>query len=183
PVFRDIPKDRHTSLMASPSSSRATNRTRSSIAEHSFQGIDTPRQRERCYLCVRYDSSPMSRVAHFVRPGDMGDTTHLRHRSRRVPNGLSIGFLLLVDVSEVVGHECDDPDSVVDLLQAQPLAGNDGGDSDLLLVRADAAAAAGGDEAAAPARPPALPRAEWRMGPTWAKPASQNIRGETPCCP
>src|SRR5581483_6128033 len=64
PVFRDIPKDRHTSLMASPSSSRATNRTRSSIAEHSFQGIDTPRQRERCYLCVRYDSSPMSRVAH-----------------------------------------------------------------------------------------------------------------------
>ncbi|MGH7489817.1 MAG: hypothetical protein ACREMY_30060, partial [bacterium] len=36
------PKDRHTSDMASPSSSRATNRSRSSITEHSFQGIATP---------------------------------------------------------------------------------------------------------------------------------------------
>jgi hypothetical protein len=31
------------SLIASPSKSRATNRTRSSITEHSFHGIDTPR--------------------------------------------------------------------------------------------------------------------------------------------
>ena len=42
--LRDIPKDRQTSLMPSPSSNRATNRRRSSITELSFHGINTSRK-------------------------------------------------------------------------------------------------------------------------------------------
>ena len=60
----ELPADIASSL--SPSSRRATNRRRSSITEHSFHGIDTSRQKgEKCYPCVRYDLSPMSRVAHL----------------------------------------------------------------------------------------------------------------------
>ena len=60
------------SVMVSPSSRRDTNRRRSSITEHSFHGIDTsPGNPGKCYLCVRYDPSPMSQVAHRTtsRPG------------------------------------------------------------------------------------------------------------------
>jgi hypothetical protein len=60
--------ERQTSLIASPSSSRATNRRRSSITEHSFHGIHaSPAKGKSCYPCVRYDLSPMSRAAHLVR--------------------------------------------------------------------------------------------------------------------
>src|SRR4029077_4643793 len=54
--------------MASPSSSRATKRRRSSTTEHSFQGIATSPAVSggKCYPCVRYDLSPMSRVAHIT---------------------------------------------------------------------------------------------------------------------
>ena len=53
--------------MASPSRSRATNRRRSSMTEHSFQGIrhlPPGMPGGRCYPCVRYVLSPMSRAAH-----------------------------------------------------------------------------------------------------------------------
>ncbi len=39
--WREIPNSRHTSLMLSPSSRRATKRSRSSITEHSLHGINT----------------------------------------------------------------------------------------------------------------------------------------------
>ena len=42
--LQKIPNSRHTSLMPSPSSKRATNRRRSSITELSFHGINTSRQ-------------------------------------------------------------------------------------------------------------------------------------------
>src|SRR3546814_2387105 len=42
--LRDIPKDRHTSVMLSPFKSRATNRRRSSSTELSFHGINTSGQ-------------------------------------------------------------------------------------------------------------------------------------------
>src|SRR3546814_3926556 len=42
--LRDIPKDRHTSVMLSPFKSRATNRRRSSSTELSFHGITTSGQ-------------------------------------------------------------------------------------------------------------------------------------------
>ena len=59
----ELPAD----LASSPRrpASRATNRRRSSITEHSFHGIDTSRRKGgKCYPCVRYVLSPMSRAAH-----------------------------------------------------------------------------------------------------------------------
>ena len=47
----------------SPSSRRATKRSLSSIFDCSFHGISTSRQSEKCYPCVRYNLSPMSRAA------------------------------------------------------------------------------------------------------------------------
>ena len=59
-----------------------------------------------------------------------------------VPNGL--GFLLEVEVSEIIVHEVDKPNAVVDLLDAEFLAGQHGGDVDPLSVQAKAST--GGDE-------------------------------------
>src|ERR1700738_215038 len=82
-----------------------------------------------------------------VQPGHMGDRTYLRHgeqpRAERVVEGLQ-GSLLQIDVSEILAHKAEDPNSVVDLLDADALAGKHGGDVDLLSMHADAAA--GGDE-------------------------------------
>src|SRR5947199_8939551 len=57
---------RQTSVIASPSSRRATKRRRSSITELAFHGIHTSRlqKSEKCNPCVRYEMSPMSRAAH-----------------------------------------------------------------------------------------------------------------------
>jgi len=54
------------------------------------------------------------------------------------------GFLLQVDVAEIVVHEADDPDALVDLLDSDALNSQDGGDVDALAVHADAPA--GGHE-------------------------------------
>src|SRR5690606_20252600 len=60
-----MPKSRHTSLIPSPSSKRATNRRRSSITEVSLHGIDTSRPNtEKCNPCLRYELSPISQVGH-----------------------------------------------------------------------------------------------------------------------
>src|SRR5690606_26220415 len=62
-----MPKSRHTSLIPSPSSKRATNRRRSSITEVSLHGIDTSRPKtEKCNPCLRYEMSPISQVGHSV---------------------------------------------------------------------------------------------------------------------
>ena len=50
---------------------------------------------------------------------------------------------LVVEVSQIVVHEGDEPDSVVGLADADILAGEDGTEIDLSLFVADAAA--GGD--------------------------------------
>src|SRR3546814_20140099 len=52
--------------------------------------------------------------------------------------------LLQVDVSQIVVHEADEPNAVVDLLDSEALAGEHDGNVDLLAVHADAAA--GGDQ-------------------------------------
>jgi hypothetical protein len=54
------------------------------------------------------------------------------------------GLLLQIEVSEIVVAEADEPDAVVDFLDAKALACEHGGDVDLLAMQADAAA--GGDE-------------------------------------
>jgi hypothetical protein len=54
------------------------------------------------------------------------------------------GFLFQVDISQIIVDEADEPNSLVDLLDAEPLSGQDGGEVDFLSVDADTAA--GGDE-------------------------------------
>jgi hypothetical protein len=50
------------------------------------------------------------------------------------------GLLLQVEVSEIVVHEGDEPDAVIDFFDSEGLACEDGGDVDFLAVQADAAA-------------------------------------------
>jgi hypothetical protein len=40
-----------------------------------------------------------------------------------VPKGLSRGFLFEIDEAEIVVHEADDPNTIVDLLDAEALTG------------------------------------------------------------
>src|SRR4029079_9713232 len=64
-----MPNCRHTSLMPSPSSRRATKRRRSSITEHALHGINTSRQMAKsvthvsgttCHLSLRSENQGLS---------------------------------------------------------------------------------------------------------------------------
>jgi hypothetical protein len=64
-----------------------------------------------------------------------------------VPNGFVEGlqgFLLQVEVTEIIVHEAGEPNAVVDFLDAKFLAGQHGGDVDPLAMQAEASL--GGDE-------------------------------------
>ena len=54
------------------------------------------------------------------------------------------GSLLQIDISQIIVDEADEPNSLVDLLDAEALSGQDSGDVDFLSVDADTAT--GGDE-------------------------------------
>src|SRR5882724_2273384 len=56
------------------------------------------------------------------------------------PNGFEglQGFLLQVEVSEIVVHEAGEPNAVIDLLDAEFLAGQYGGNVDPLAMQAEA---------------------------------------------
>jgi hypothetical protein len=61
----------------------------------------------------------------------------------REPNGFVEGlqgFLLQVEVSEIIAHEADEPNAVVDLLDAESLARQHGRDVDFLATQAEASA-------------------------------------------
>src|ERR1700694_1729762 len=58
---------RQSATIFSPSSKRPTKRTRSSITEHSFQGITPSPKGKKCHPCVRYKVSPMSQAAQNQR--------------------------------------------------------------------------------------------------------------------
>jgi hypothetical protein len=47
------------------------------------------------------------------------------------------GFLLQVEVSEIIAHECDEPNALVDLLDSESLTRQHGRDVDLLAVQAE----------------------------------------------
>jgi len=55
------------------------------------------------------------------------------------------GFLLQVEVSKIIVHEADEPNAVVDFLDAEFLAGEQLTEIDLLPIGADAAAGRHGD--------------------------------------
>src|SRR5262249_46878251 len=69
------------------------------------------------------------------RVSDMGDNP----RAERIVEGLQ-GLLLQVDIAQVIIHEADKPNALVDLLEAKRLTGKNHGDVDLLAVQADAPA-------------------------------------------
>jgi hypothetical protein len=54
------------------------------------------------------------------------------------------GFLLQVEVAEIIVHEAGEPNAFVDLFDSEPLTGEHGGDVDPLAMQAEASAA--GDE-------------------------------------
>jgi hypothetical protein len=54
------------------------------------------------------------------------------------------GLLLQVEVAKIVVHEACEPNALVDFLDAESLAGQDGRDVDPLAMQAEASA--GGDE-------------------------------------
>ena len=69
-----------------------------------------------------------SAISVPVRTEDIGHRSYridrLQPRAERVVEGLQ-GFLLQVEVSEIVLHEGDESNTVVDLLDADGLAGED----------------------------------------------------------
>jgi hypothetical protein len=71
-------------------------------------------------------------------------STHTRpERVEGVVEGLQ-GSCFQVDVSQIAAHEADDPNAVVNLLDANALSDEDDREVDFLAVDTDAAA--GGDE-------------------------------------
>src|SRR6266568_2946716 len=64
-LCREITNSRQRAAIFSPSSKRATKRTRSSITEHSFHGITPSPKGKECHPCVRYKLSPMFQTAHW----------------------------------------------------------------------------------------------------------------------
>jgi hypothetical protein len=64
-------------------------------------------------------------------------------RAERIVDGLQ-GSLFQIDIAKIIVHEGDEPNAVVDLLNAELLTGEHGRDIDLLPVHTDAAA--GGDQ-------------------------------------
>src|SRR5215468_12011594 len=76
-----------------------------------------------------------SRSERRRRTGDIGNGLH----AEWVVEGLQ-GLLLQVEVSEIVMHEADEPNAVVDFLDAELLAGQHGRDVDLLAMQAEPSA-------------------------------------------
>src|SRR5437868_2951887 len=62
-----MPNSRHSAAIFSPSSSRATNFSRSSMGSHTFQGILRPPQKAPlCYPCLQNELSPFFQEGHNV---------------------------------------------------------------------------------------------------------------------
>jgi hypothetical protein len=61
------------------------------------------------------------------------------NETERVVEGLQ-GLLLQIDIAEIVVHKADQPNAIVDLLDAKGLASEDNRDVDFLAVQAEASA-------------------------------------------
>src|SRR5579864_2498334 len=63
-----------------------------------------------------------------VRSGDIGNRTFRRHRLHFWPEGVLQGlqsFFLQINITEIVIHKTDQPDSILDFLHTNGLAGED----------------------------------------------------------
>ena len=77
----------------------------------------------------------------------MGGISYRRHRLQSRAEGIVEGLqgpLFQVEVSQIIIHEGDEPNAVLDLFDSKGLAGKDGWEVDFLAVQANATA--GGDE-------------------------------------
>src|SRR5256885_10759584 len=81
-----MPNSRHSAAIFSPSSSRATNFSRSSMGSHTFQGILRPPQKAPlCYPCLQNELSPFFQEGQPTRPQaclSLDSKLRLCHRKR-----------------------------------------------------------------------------------------------------
>ena len=97
----------------------------------------------------RFKSSLPDQSFH-VRSGDIGNRTFRRHRLHFWPEGVLQGlqgFFLQINIAEIVIHKGDEPNAVVNFLDAHGLAGKRYAEVDLLVVQAKTSAAGDHDGA------------------------------------
>src|SRR5579864_6107776 len=85
-----------------------------------------------------------------VRSGDIGNRTFRRHRLHFWPEGVLQGlqsFFLQINITEIVIHKTDQPDSILDFRHTNGLAGEGYAEVDLLVVQAKASTAGDHDGA------------------------------------
>ena len=89
-------------------------------------------------------SNPLSPTnLSLVRSGDIGNRTFRRHRLHFWPEGVVQGlqgFFLQINIAEIVIHKTDEPNAVVNFLDAHGLAGERNAEVDLLVVQAKTSA-------------------------------------------
>ena len=86
---------------------------------------------------------PPATILPVVRSGDIGNRMFRRHRLHFWPEGVLQGlqgFFLQINIAQIVIHKTDQPDSVVDFLNADGLAGEGDAEVDFLVVEANASA-------------------------------------------
>src|SRR5207249_6041712 len=79
-----------------------------------------------------------------VRSGDIGNRTFRRHRLHFWPEGVLQGlqgFFLQINIAEIVIHKTDEPNAVVNFLDADGLPGERYAEVDFLVVQAKTSAA------------------------------------------
>src|SRR5579862_3365528 len=107
-----MPNSRQTSVIASPSRSRPTNRRRSYMTEHSFHGINTSRPTAKsvthvsgtvCHLCLRLLT--VRRLTREPRGTDakLNDRPHRRADMKRLSRCLVISLVILSAAALVSG--------------------------------------------------------------------------------
>src|SRR5439155_16420282 len=85
-----------------------------------------------------------------VRSGDIGNRTFRRHRLHFWPEGVLQGlqgFFLQINIAEIVIHKTDEPNAVVNFLDADGLPGERYAEVDFLVVQAKTSAAGDHDGA------------------------------------
>src|SRR5580658_9033847 len=103
-----------------------------------LRGIDGSARPSKWLSCQRMANSA-SWSERWRRTGDIGDGL----RTERVVERLQ-GPLLQVEVPQIVVHEADEPNAIVNFLDAKPLTSQRGRDVDLLAMQAKPST--GGDE-------------------------------------
>src|SRR5205807_8281662 len=95
-------------------------------------------------------STPRNQTFQRVRSGDMGNRTFRRHRLHFWPEGVLQGLqgvFLQINIAEIVIHKTDEPNAVVNFLDADGLPGERYAEVDFFVVQAKTSAAGDHDGA------------------------------------